>query len=500
MLTHDEIIQRVNSANPVVDESDVSDELLADITSLITEGRQVMTDVDTPREQGTTNPIQTRRWLRPALAFAVAFAMVLLVGATALVFGGGDAPADTTVPPTTEPATPTTEATPPTTEATPSTTSPIPDAEDAWVRVGADVMGTTDGLFDIARFGAGIVAVGWDNGANQRPDGAVFVSTDETSWAQVGEDAPELSQGAVLLYGVTEGGPGIVIVGAGCEDDDNPCPLHATVWTSTNGTSWNRSAPDSDTFPVLSSMLDVVNTSSGFIAVGSTADLVDDEIGVFRPAVWRSDDAIDWTLVWQGESITDSSNSPFFPGIHSLTVNPDGVIVAVGAATNANGELAAAVWSSTNQADWQRASADSPAFGTGTIMSSVAWADAGYVAVGTDDGEAAALWHSNDGDAWTRIDTADQPFEDAGSLGAVARIQGGFIAIGPDMLTEFRTDWVTMWTSPDGLNWDRVQELENGSAHSVLTVDTEIAVAGVLDTEASVWIGPPFDPAAPPPG
>jgi hypothetical protein len=59
------------------------------------------------------------------------------------------------------------------------------------------------------------------------------------------------------------------------------------------------------------------------------------------------------------------------------------------------------------------------------------------------------------------------------------------------MLTEFRIDWVTIWISIHGLTWTRVQELDRGSAHSVLTTDTEIAIAGVL--------GPALDPTYPTP-
>ena len=62
---------------------------------------------------------------------------------------------------------------------------------------------------------------------------------------------------------------------------------------------------------------------------------------------------------------------------------------------------------------------------------------------------------------------------------------------------------VTLWTSPDGLNWDRVHSIDPGYAMSVVATESGVAVAGAIaevdNYHAAVWAGPSFDPAAPPP-
>jgi len=62
---------------------------------------------------------------------------------------------------------------------------------------------------------------------------------------------------------------------------------------------------------------------------------------------------------------------------------------------------------------------------------------------------------------------------------------------------------VTLWTSPDGSTWDRVHTIGPGNASSIVVTDAGIAVAGAIfeadDSHAAVWVGPAFDPNAPPP-
>jgi hypothetical protein len=104
----------------------------------------------------------------------------------------------------------------------------------------------------------------------------------------------------------------------------------------------------------------------------------------------------------------------------------------------------------------------------------------GFVAVGTDGGTSVAIWHSPDGLTWTRADTENQPFENIGSLGAVDALGTGWIAAGPHAFTDAMGGTVTLWTSPDGMHWDRVHWTEPGYAMSVVATDGGIAVAGAM--------------------
>ena len=101
------------------------------------------------------------------------------------------------------------------------------------------------GLFDMVETQTGLMAVGFDPGEEDlRQNGVILTSPDGVNWARLAEDDPALNLGAVLIYGVIEGGPGFVAVGTGCENDAEPCVPYPTVWTSADGASWDRSSAD----------------------------------------------------------------------------------------------------------------------------------------------------------------------------------------------------------------------------------------------------------------
>ena len=430
---------------------------------------------------------RSRGWLVAAAAFVA----VLIVGTVMLFWPGPDRgpvvvdTPTTTVPPTT---------TPPTT-APPQSSLNLPDT---WQRVGSQTMTPVVGLFDMIATRSGLVAVGFDPGEEDfRQNGVIFSSADGVEWTRLAEDDPALNLGAVLVYGVTEGGPGLVAVGMGCEDDAEPCAPHATVWTSVDGTSWDRSAAAPEVFGELSALLDVVNTEHGLIGAGGFYTTVG-ETELIQPTVWFSSDGIEWERVWQGEAY-DYSSATTLTGFQSLAADADGRVVGVGTAVNDEGEFVGAIWTSTNGRNWDRIDPNSEAFtsdtDSGISIIDVAAGSGGFVAVGSDGGAEVAIWHSPDGVAWTRADTTDQPFENVGALDAVDAIGTGWIAAGAG-------GTVTLWTSPDGLTWDRVHSIEPGYAAAIVATDRGIAVAGAVagvdDNHAAVWAGPAFDPAAPP--
>ena len=87
-------------------------------------------------------------------------------------------------------------------------------------------------------------------------------------------------------------------------------------------------------------------------------------------------------------------------------------------------------------------------------------------------------------------------------LSAVAALEKGYIAAGPHGFADQRGGWATLWTSPDGSTWDRVQTMGDGYAMALAVTDAGTAVAGGMpgidNFYAAVWAGPNFDPAAPP--
>ena len=460
---------------------DRDDPLYASILS-----RRGITMAEEPTDQITSAEEGTRP-ARGWLVAAVAFVAVLVVGTVSLFWltrSGGlevvDEPTMTTVA--------TTTTTPP-----PTTLAPSPlNLPDTWQRVGAAVMAPVVGIFDMTETSSGLVAVGFDPGEeDMRQNGAIFASPDGVTWTRLAEDDPALNLGDVLMYGVTDGGPGLVAVGSG-------------VWTSIDGTIWNRSPADPDVFGGPGVMQDVVTTEHGLIAAGSLLT-TDGQTELIVPTVWLSADGIEWERVWQGNAI-DFYLATIHPHFHALTTSADGLVVGVGTATNDAGEFVAAVWTSADGRNWERIDRNSSAFTSDTdsdvSMQDVAWGPGGFVAVGTDGGTSVAIWHSPDGLTWTRADTADQPFENIGTLSTVDSLGTGWITAGPHGFYDRNGGTVTLWTSPDGLTWDRVHWFDPGYAMSVVATDSGIAVAGAMlgtdNFHAAVWAGPAFDPAAPP--
>jgi hypothetical protein len=417
-----------------------------------------------------------------------------------------DAATTTTVPSTTVPST--------------TVPSALPATVESWQRVGAQRMIASLELSDIASTESGLVAVGVKfSEIDHRPKGAIFTSEDGVTWKQRASMDPALKMGAMFLYGVTEGGPGLVAVGFGCEDAQ-PCPLYATAWTSTDGTSWVRTPYDPAVFGESetqnSAMMDVIETGGGLVAIGRFEYWTIDEVGVeagvtVHPAVWNSTDGVSWERSWEGEGsdVELSVFSDVHVGMYAVTGGVDG-LVAVGSILGDNDDPIAAVWTSPDGRAWERIDATSAAFNSGTIMLDVTWGPGGFVAVGTEGGTEAAVWRSPDGRAWERIDTAVQPFDTTGSLSSVAALGSGFVALGPHLflgpgLFEGEEGWVTLWASADGSNWDRVHAMGEGYGSAVVVTDAVIAVAGLavdpdtLTGAAAVWVGPAFDPASPPP-
>jgi hypothetical protein len=113
----------------------------------------------------------------------------------------------------------------------------------------------------------------------------------------------------------------------------------------------------------------------------------------------------------------------------SVTGGPDR-FVAVGYSKGDNG-VDAAVWTSVNGEVWERTSMRTLLRDGDQRMRGVAYVpDAGFVAVGLDEGRA-AVWTSKDGLQWTLSEKAVRPNADQGMTGILA-VRNRLIAVGKD--------------------------------------------------------------------
>ena len=505
MTSRDDLLRRVTIANPVPADSDLPDELTDSrppVALLI--GDDIPTDGQ--------SKCQDRRWWRgPAIAAAAALVVAAAISIPLLIGGGRDEapPADTVA--TTIP-TPVTTISPPPVTTVPTTPAGIAES---WGRVGADVMQPVVGLKAIAVANSRWVATGFAPGDDFRQDGVIFASDDGITWTRLAENDPALTTGSVLIYGITEGGPGLVAVGMSCDDNSFPCESgdRPTVWSSVTGASWTRSVVDPDVGS--GALQDVVKTDHGLVAAGWAHEPDAGEVARSHLTMWLSSDGLSWSREWMGDSVALGEDWLPSEAIGALASGSDGLIVGVGSARNEDGLRDAAVWISTDAHNWERIDPTSTAFvsknGVDVVMLDVTAGPAGFVAVGSEFGGAGgpqvAVWHSSDAREWTRVDTVDQMFGTTGALSSAAALEAGFVAAGPEGFG-LGEGPVTVWTSPDGSTWDRVLVLDAGSAQAMVTTGPAFAIAGQVVTDegadagdyhASVWMGPALDPNAPPP-
>lgn len=148
----------------------------------------------------------------------------------------------------------------------------------------------------------GLVAVG---------GGSVWTSPDGLNWSVV-PDAPDI--GAVTA---TRSG----FVGVGTEKTtENACEAAgectATVWTSPDGTTWNRVPHDEAVFgggPDKQMMSDVTTVGDQLVAVGTS--------------VWASADGLTWSRVYQDPALAGAYHGRIMNGV---AAGPTSVLVVGG--------------------------------------------------------------------------------------------------------------------------------------------------------------------------
>lgn len=304
--------------------------------------------------------------------------------------------------------------------------------------------------------GPGFVAVGQDRSGGDN-DAAVWTSIDGFEWKRLAHDESVFGgSGNQYMEAVTAGGPGLVAVGGDYENGEGV----AAVWTSVDGTNWQRVphneselgcsykkgdkvGPFTAEF-VLAEMKAIVQGGPGLVAVGT--DQVRNIVGT--AAVWTSPDGVNWERVEGDRDVFHDQN---VVEMYAVTKGGPG-LVAVGD----SGEFGAAVWTSVDGFTWQRVPHHDDVFGkVFPIMLGVTAGGPGLVAVGVDtlDREiVAAVWTSVDGVTWERI-AHNKGFagSDAVVMRAVAASEVGLVAVGFDKSEES----AVVWTSEDGINWYR---------------------------------------------
>jgi hypothetical protein len=197
-------------------------------------------------------------------------------------------------------------------------------------------------------------------------------------------------------------------------------PDRAGIWTSANGTIWNRAVLRPSGGPQTRDAIEgIARDGTYLVAVGRQ---VKDEIS--RGVTWVSSDG----SRWQGPATIEGQGA-----LHALEKTRLGLI-AVGERGTYNTADAAVLLSQDHGNTWRRVT--SPAFGGPgrQVIFAVAATPEGLIAVG-NDGEDGATWTSSDGIEWSKdppgLSTALRGEGDQ-ILFAVAVASGTVVVVGVD--------------------------------------------------------------------
>jgi hypothetical protein len=336
---------------------------------------------------------------------------------------------------------------------------------------------------DLAVGGPGLVAVGHEDGFRgviwvSPPDGVPVEETTTTTtteptgpsaaeygWTRIELDPAEAGEG--WMADVIAGGPGFVSVGY------DKVQKQGVVWTSSDGSSWTRTA-DVTSATAPETWLDAVaSDGSQLLAVGRLQDKGDIGVGI-----WRSDDGQTWT-----EVSLDGS----FSGVYvflDIASTPFGWVVT-GTGFDESGQKGT-VWRSVDGVTWEVVLEVRPG-----LMTAATSAGSGAAVLGgavDETGEVVTgIWLSEEGVVWTLT------FTDAGHgaaiTGDITEWAGGLAATGSGEPS-------AAWISVSGLEWALASEFESFEVRSIAPRGEGLVVAGRGEGgRVDVWV---TDGGAPP--
>ncbi|GAA2085007.1 hypothetical protein [Actinomadura alba] len=316
-----------------------------------------------------------------------------------------------------------------------------------WNRADTSALGGSDVssvLTKVTHGTRGWLAIGW---SGVKPFTAV--STDGRAWQRVDGSVFTPARGRTLnLNAVAFGPAGYVIVGS---DIASEARSSAIVLTSSDLRNW-RSADRRDLEfkgGAWRRLLGVTATSSGYVAVGTSADPGRDPSDQSMPGIWTSTDGMRWSA--QRMSLPDGAASGYLTHVAAK----GGTVTALGVAKFADGRRLFTGGSNDAGVTWRATAIPAPTTGPGSSndVTSLVMTPKGFTAVGTTGRpreKDVVLWTSANGTSW----------QFSGSLGTalsgpgIQEIRGitvsGGRLLGVGVTTDHRAEHVVLWRRPLG--------------------------------------------------
>jgi hypothetical protein len=303
-------------------------------------------------------------------------------------------------------------------------------------------------------------------------DAAVWTRDATGTWQRAGDPA-FAAPGNQEATDATVVDGRIVVVGSDSSSGDHD----SAVWTIAAGaTGWSRVDPDAPGMrePGDQWVRGVTWTGSHVVAVGANRLHGDDDA-----AIWISTDGLGWALAVQGEL-----GQPGDQQMTTVTMLGDRIVAA--GYSEVPGNRDAAVWISRDDgATWDPVEDDALGGEGDQQINAVIPAGPGLVAVGQEDRDGdrnAAVWTSTDGLRWERVDDPNDVLGGPGlqQMSGLAASDGVIVAAGSEVVD--REIDGAVWTSRDGTTWTR--EDPTSPEMSTFTDYGRQGVRAILSTDA----------------
>jgi hypothetical protein len=287
---------------------------------------------------------------------------------------------------------------------------------------------------------AGVLAVG-SQGSKARS----WFSTDGLAWtAAPASAATTPAKGhTVRMNAATATTSGFLAVG----EEDITCNIdcglwaavRADVWTSSDGLHWTLEP--ASTALANAGMSGIVRGGPGYVAVGGAPNGAALTSGPVHAVMWTSTDGRNWSRIKDAPIFHPPAGIDSSLDVSASSIATDGShFAAVGEGASQDLTTALAWWSDDGRT-WQRATGERFQYGQ---LWQVASVPGGFLGAGPSgpDSCLGGIWSSADGRAWSCI-AADPPFEDIVATDAAAsptlELVVGYDANGGDSI---------LWTRP----------------------------------------------------
>jgi DNA-binding SARP family transcriptional activator len=312
------------------------------------------------------------------------------------------------------------------------------------------------------------------------------------SWSEVPSHKAFLGKGDQVIEGGTATSLGYLALGHTAAPRSSPTGTRdydAAVWLARAPGLWNWLPAPPFTGSGNQAAADGVAFDEDLIIVGR-----DSSRGNFDAAVWISRNVgATWSRTGEANLREEGDQE-----MRDVIVT-HGRLVGVGDDRSPDGRTQASVWTSTDAKVWSHTSIPGLTLEADTEMSSVATLGSRVVAGGyvstAEDGRDAAVWWSDEpgvGSSWA-LGSGSLGGEGDQQINAIVAGGPGLVAVGSE--TNGTDTDAAVWTSSDGMDWDRVPDpgdVFGGSGSqrmfTVATTTLGIVAGGVDGSHAGIWL------------